>query len=145
MERMEIKLKECCLTCEHIKLDMSGLGMFAPLGEIERKLACEHMEVCWRYNAQETAKKEQLIDRLKKHSRVSVIPAQDPDSICISGDEFNIENVARQFAERMARLSEMEDTESRHFAMDKLMCETLETLGLREGVDIFRNTDAWYA
>lgn len=146
MERMEIKLEECCLTCEHFKLDMSGLGMFAPCDVADRRLACEHMAVCGKYSGEKAGGKC-LIKALETSggNKLWVVPKQEPDSICINGDEFNIENVAKQFAERMTRLNEMEDTESRHSAMDKLMCETLEMLGLHEGVEIFRNTDAWYA
>ncbi len=54
MEKIKIKLKECCLTCEHF--DPQGIkGIYFPLeccGEPERVIACGHMEVCWKYNTQ---------------------------------------------------------------------------------------------
>lgn len=52
MEKIKIKLKECCLTCEHF--DPGGIkGIGYSLGccvEPERVIACGHMEVCWKYN-----------------------------------------------------------------------------------------------
>lgn len=51
MEKIEIKLKECCLTCKHF--DPSGIkGLAYPAvccGEPERVIACGHMEVCYKY------------------------------------------------------------------------------------------------
>lgn len=52
MEKIEIKLKECCLTCEHF--DQSGIkGLswsgFSCCGEPERVIACGHMAVCKTY------------------------------------------------------------------------------------------------
>ena len=52
MEKIEIKLKECCLSCEHF--DASGIRGFSPFplsccGEPERVIACGHMEVCYKY------------------------------------------------------------------------------------------------
>ncbi len=48
MERIEIKLKECCLTCEHFSPDgVIGFGM-CPL-DGKRVIACGHMPVCQRY------------------------------------------------------------------------------------------------
>jgi len=51
MEKIQIKLKECCLTCEHF--DPSGIkgfiGYIACCGELERVIACGHMEVCRTY------------------------------------------------------------------------------------------------
>lgn len=51
MEKIEIKLKECCLTCKHF--DPSGIkGLAYPIvccGEPERVIACGHMEVCYKY------------------------------------------------------------------------------------------------
>lgn len=51
MEKIKIKLKECCLTCEHF--DSSGIkGLVYPIsccGEPEHVIACGHMEVCKKY------------------------------------------------------------------------------------------------
>ncbi len=55
MNKINIKLKECCLTCENF--DPSGIKGLSPFiaccGEPERVIACGHMEVCWKYNAKE--------------------------------------------------------------------------------------------
>ena len=51
----------------------------------------------------------------------------------------------QEFAEKMRELSEMNYVESAHGPMDNLMCETLKALGYGEGVEIFENTDKWYA
>lgn len=57
MEKIEIKLKECCLTCEHF--DPSGCTGLTPsvfcCGEPDRVIACGHMEVCAKYNNAEEA------------------------------------------------------------------------------------------
>lgn len=55
MEKIKIKLKECCLTCEHFDPSgIKGLSIYYTLacgcGEIERVIACGHMEVCAKYN-----------------------------------------------------------------------------------------------
>ena len=52
MEKIEIKLKECCLACEHF--DLSGIkGLSYPVfvcgGEPKRVIACGHMNVCKTY------------------------------------------------------------------------------------------------
>ncbi len=54
MEKIKIKLRECCLTCEHFDPSgIKGLSMYyAPpcgCGEIERVIACGHMAVCKMY------------------------------------------------------------------------------------------------
>lgn len=51
MEKMEIKLKECCLTCEHFYLDSSKIGLMGcgPCGP--REISCLHMPVCGLYQA----------------------------------------------------------------------------------------------
>lgn len=52
MKKIEIKLKECCLTCEHF--DPSGCIGLVPsvlcCGEPDRVIACGHMAVCAKYN-----------------------------------------------------------------------------------------------
>lgn len=52
MNKIEIKLKECCLTCEHF--DPNGMkGLTYPVytycEPLERVIACGHMEVCKTY------------------------------------------------------------------------------------------------
>lgn len=51
------------------------------------------------------------------------------------------------FAERMREIASQyaKDIEVCHAEMDKLMCETLRNVGYGEGVDIFENTDKWWA
>lgn len=54
MQKIEIKLKECCLKCEHF--DPSGIKGLSPYpisccGEPERVIACGHMEVCYKYKS----------------------------------------------------------------------------------------------
>lgn len=48
MEKLEIKLKKCCLTCEHFYMDAAkiGIGCCSPA---PRELSCLHMPVCWKY------------------------------------------------------------------------------------------------
>ena len=52
VKKIEIKLKECCLTCEHF--DPSGcIGLSIATiccGEGERVIACGHIAVCSKYN-----------------------------------------------------------------------------------------------
>ena len=52
MEKIKIKLKECCLTCEHFDPSgIKGVGAYIVCcGEPERVIACGHMEVCAKYN-----------------------------------------------------------------------------------------------
>lgn len=51
MKKIEIKLKECCLTCEHF--DPSGCSGVVPTvfccDEPDRVIACGHMAVCKEY------------------------------------------------------------------------------------------------
>ena len=50
MDKIEIKLKECCLTCEHFDpRGVIGFGMCATL-DGGREIACWHMKVCAKYN-----------------------------------------------------------------------------------------------
>jgi len=50
MDKMEIKLKECCLECEKFILDSAiGLGMCLEPGK-KRAIACLHIDVCAKYN-----------------------------------------------------------------------------------------------
>lgn len=53
MQKIEVKLKECCLDCDHF--DVSGIRGVSPYqnygcGEPDRVIACGHMVVCGRYN-----------------------------------------------------------------------------------------------
>lgn len=52
-----------------------------------------------------------------------------------------------RFAERMREIASQyaDDKEVCHEEMDKLMCETLRNVGYGKGVDIFENTDKWWA
>ena len=51
MEKMEIKLKKCCLSCEHFYLGSAKLGIMGcgPYGP--REIACMYMPVCAKYQA----------------------------------------------------------------------------------------------
>lgn len=55
MKKIEIKLKECCLTCKHF--DPSGCVGIVPsvfcCGEPDRVIACGHMAVCKAYLSEE--------------------------------------------------------------------------------------------
>lgn len=59
--------------------------------------------------------------------------------------EFEKEFSAKGFANRMRRLSEMDNPEIAHFEADILMCKLLTELGYDEGVKIFKNMFKWYA
>lgn len=53
MGKIEVKLKECCLDCDHF--DVSGIREGSPyqnygFGEQDCVIACGHMVVCGRYN-----------------------------------------------------------------------------------------------
>lgn len=52
-----------------------------------------------------------------------------------------------EFAISMQGLSEKwkYDKELRHITMGTPMCDLLEQLGYKEGIDIFRFTSKWYA
>lgn len=52
-----------------------------------------------------------------------------------------------EFYRRMRRImqSAWEDRERAHAEGDDLMCELLTQLGYDRGVQVFRNTEKWYA
>ena len=53
---------------------------------------------------------------------------------------------AEEFAKQMKELQETcKDREAVHSKMDTLMCDVLTELGYGEGVEIFKDTDNWYA
>lgn len=49
MEKIQIKLKECCLTCEHYYPDGIGMGSYCSISG-KREISCLHMPVCQTYN-----------------------------------------------------------------------------------------------
>lgn len=52
----------------------------------------------------------------------------------------------KDFEEKMQELADREfDEETRHVAMDELMCKVLIQLGYDKGVDIFDHTEKWYS
>lgn len=57
MKKIEIKLKlkDCCLTCEHFYPDGSGLSVYSVCGcgNEKREIKCLHMPVCKMYNGAE--------------------------------------------------------------------------------------------
>lgn len=66
MERMEIKLKECCLECDHFDLDYAKLSIYPTCGCAERKIACTHMPVCTTYNRKPESDYDDNVIKLKK-------------------------------------------------------------------------------
>ena len=51
-----------------------------------------------------------------------------------------------EFADYMTNIKKTSHCkESRHVWMDEVMCKLLRQLGYGEGIDIFENTDKWYA
>ena len=52
-----------------------------------------------------------------------------------------------EFANEMRGVCECwsKNTEFKHAAMDRIMCDLLRQLGYEEGVDIFEDTRKWYA
>ena len=50
MEKIEIKLKECCLDCEYYYPEGIGMGSFVACGSCKREISCLHMPVCKQYN-----------------------------------------------------------------------------------------------
>lgn len=62
--------------------------------------------------------------------------------------ENNInESSIKDYTERMRELADNndDDIEMRHVEMDNLMCEILKEMGFNELVDIFNETEKWYA
>lgn len=57
MEKMEIKLKECCLTCDNFYLRTDLIGVYCSCGNDKREISCVHMPVCYKYNNMETKEK----------------------------------------------------------------------------------------
>lgn len=52
-----------------------------------------------------------------------------------------------EFKNEMLKIDEKYggDLESCHAYMDDLMCSLLTDLGYKDGIEIFNNTDKWYA
>jgi hypothetical protein len=51
----------------------------------------------------------------------------------------------KEFYEKMKELSMNNDTEMMHMEMDDLLCECLESLGYKKGIEVFRDEPKWYA
>lgn len=60
LEKIKIKLKECCLTCDYYYPDGIGLGSFVSCGDNKREISCLHMPICKTYNSDS----ENTIDRI---------------------------------------------------------------------------------
>lgn len=56
MEKINKKLKKCCLTCEHYYPDIFELGIFGPFERIKKEISCLHIPVCEKYNDQKKKK-----------------------------------------------------------------------------------------
>lgn len=61
MEKIEIKLKECSLTCENYYPDGIGIGSYCSIGQEKREISCLHMPVCYKY----TGRKPTAIDVIR--------------------------------------------------------------------------------
>lgn len=55
------------------------------------------------------------------------------------------ESSIEDYTERMRKLANSDDIEGRHYGMDDLMCEILKEMGFNELVEIFNETEKWYA
>ena len=49
------------------------------------------------------------------------------------------------FENKMKEIARGSYTEEKHRKADRLLCETLESLGYIKGVEIFRAMDKWYS
>jgi hypothetical protein len=52
---------------------------------------------------------------------------------------------SEEFYNEMKKISKSEDTVEAHRHMDDLMCELLELLGYKKGIEVFREQYKWYA
>jgi hypothetical protein len=61
--------------------------------------------------------------------------------------EKNTSMTPDEFAEKMREIKKCygHDRENRHWEMDGLLCDMLKSLGYAEGVEIFEDTEKWYA
>ena len=50
-----------------------------------------------------------------------------------------------EFKNRMCELSKNDDIEERHENMTGLMCKVLWSIGYKDGVRIYMDTEKWYA
>ena len=62
---------------------------------------------------------------------------------------YNMEVTAemiKRFNDKMCYIAENDnDPESSHIEMDRVMCNTLRSLGFAKGVDAFEESDRYYA
>lgn len=65
------------------------------------------------------------------------------DTVVMTPEEFADE--MRKIQDRLDNSDRPWDFEYSHRAMDRTMCELLESLGYGAGVDIFLNAHKWYA
>ena len=50
-----------------------------------------------------------------------------------------------EFEREMRKVSAIPDVKERHMAADKLMAETLNSLGYEAGTKVFESMELWYA
>ena len=74
--------------------------------------------------------------------RFMEVPEPTPMDFAMSPEEFKKRMNSIRKNHKLITGAELEDV---HILMDTLMCEVLRELGYSEGVDIFMNTDKWYA
>ena len=51
----------------------------------------------------------------------------------------------KEFEEKMQEILADSDPEKRHIRADNLLCRTLNELGYKDGVEIFRKMNKWYS
>lgn len=89
---------------------------------------------------------EEVFKRIKKHydgewnSYISSLSVEDdeetPEEHLMTPEEF-----AKEMQDAYCKY----DKERSHIKMDRLMADLLRQLGYGEGIDVFENTDKWYA
>ena len=60
-------------------------------------------------------------------------------------DIYALPPTPEAFKKRIQEMIEIEDIEDGHMKLDDYLCDVLESLGFKEGVDILRQTPKWYA
>ena len=58
---------------------------------------------------------------------------------------INTNAVCFKYAEKIKELQKIDDIEYAHSKADKILCELLEELGLKDIVEEYKKIDKWYA
>lgn len=67
-EKIEIKLKKCCLTCENIAPD----GIYGMSLHPNREISCQHMPVCKKYLQEMAAGENEGFDMVENKKRIAI-------------------------------------------------------------------------